>query len=390
MPAFCKLVEYLDRSGWHVEIVFISRDPQSRAHVSQVFAWPELPNVRVRVIPVSRCYSFRFGWVAGEIMLDLRLLGILGQRGIDIAYFDRANINFAAMAKLLGKKVVVRLFGVADLPEYLSTRRWRVFRRLRYWSFRAPYDYVICSKDGSAGAAFMRRYLNAGVPREMLYNGAASDPALHQAPAGTTGLRRQYGLSDDAIILLSTGRVESDRNLMTLLSVVSEMKQEFELFVVIVGEGSEFETLRTAATHLGLDEHILFSGLIPHSQVYQMLHQADIYVSLCIFRSLGNDVLEAMRSAKCIVALDTCRVTGRDEEFKDPELRGCVRLVDRERMQDSLHEELGFLLRNTDQIPSYGRRVAAWATKNVWSWDERLRYEERILRKVIRSTVGGG
>lgn len=387
MPGFCRLVEHLDRRGWDVEIVFISRDPQSPAHRIQAFTWPELPNVRVRILPLFRSYSFRLGWVPGELILSLRVLRILARGQVDLAYFDRANINFAAAARLLGKKAVVRLFGVADLPEYLGTRRWGVFRRLRYWSFRAPFDYVICSKDGSAGGAFMRRYLDANVPREMLLNGAQSDPAADAVLTEGMDLRGQHGLGGDAMVLLSTGRVESDRNLLTLLCVVSKMKQEFELFVVIVGGGSELEVLRSAASRLGLDKRILFTGRVAHSQVYRILQQADIYVSLCIYRSLGNDVLEAMRAAKCIIALDTCQITGRDEEFRDPDLRGCLRLVDRGRIQESLQDELRFLLQNRDQIASYGRRAAAWATKNVWSWDERLQYEERILQEVARSTA---
>ena len=389
MPAFCKLVEHLEQSGWHVEIVFISRDAQSTAMRTEAFSWPELPNVKASVITVPRGLPCRLGWVYGEVVLGLRVLRILARHRTDLTYFDRANINLAAMAKILGKRVVVRLFGVADVPEYLSTRRWGVFPRLRYWSYRAPYDYVICSKDGSAGETFMRGHLSAGVPRELLFNGVQMrDPS--SAPAGDMDLRKQHGLSDDTIVLLSTGRVDGDRNLMTLLRVVSEMEQEFELFVAIVGDGVELETLRMAATLMGLGGRTLFTGRIPHAQVYEALRQADIYVSLCVYRSLGNDVLEAMRAAKCIVALDTCRVTGRDAEFRDPELRGCVRLVDRERMQASLHDELVFLLRNRDEIPSYGEKVAAWATRNVWSWDERLQYEERILREVMRSTSEAG
>lgn len=388
MPAFCKLLEHLDRAGWDIEVVFVSRDAGSPAHTDRQFRWAELPNVGVRVLPLGRRFPFRLGWVPAELSLSFRILLLLVRSRADVAYFDRANINLAAAAKAIGMRVIVRLFGVADLPAFLATRRWGMFPRLRSWTFRARFDYVICSRDGSAGEAFMRKHLHPNVPRELLYNGVAvlREERDLLVDAGSS-LREQYGLSETTLILLSTGRIEADRNLMSLLEVVAGLSATTEVFTIIVGEGDQLDSLKQAASRLGLENQVLFTGRIEHAQVFRVLQQADVYVSLCVYRSLGNDVLEAMRACKCIVAFDTCRVTGRDAEFQDPELRASVRLVDRECIQESLRDELIYLLNNREQIGSLGQRARDWAAKSVWTWDERLDYEERIIHGVIESRM---
>jgi glycosyltransferase involved in cell wall biosynthesis len=366
-----------------VEILFISRDAGSPAHRCQAFSWPELSNIDVRVLPRGRALPVRFGWLLPEVLLSLRVLWILARTRADLTYFDRANVNFAAAAKCLGKRVILRLFGVADLPAYLATRRWKMFPRLRGRAFRAPFDYVICSRDGSAVRAFMRRYLRKSVPRETLYNGAQlPEPASDQAQGRGVSLRGQLGLSDAAVVLLSTGRIEADRHLHILLDVVAELAAPLEVGLVLIGEGDQVGILRRSASESGVEDRVLFTGRIPHAQVYDYLQQADIYVSLCIYGGLGNDVLEAMRSARCILALDTCSETGRDEQFQEPDLRSRLRLVDRTRMRESLEEQLRDLLQNPEEIRRLGERMGAWAADNVWSWDERVLYEEQLLQRV--------
>jgi glycosyltransferase involved in cell wall biosynthesis len=77
---------------------------------------------------------------------------------------------------------------------------------------------------------------------------------------------------------------------------------EFEL--VVVGDGDALASSKELAHRAGLSSRITFLGAVSHSQVDRYLKEADIFLFTSVQDTSGNVLLEAMRNAKPIIALN--------------------------------------------------------------------------------------
>lgn len=115
---------------------------------------------------------------------------------------------------------------------------------------------------------------------------------------------RQAESSDsDSVILISTRQLEPLYMVSDLLEAVSILPERMVKKTIIVGGGSQGDDLRQAVTELGLKE-IEFTGRVPHKQVFDELHRADIYVSCSRSDSTSVSLLEAMASGLFPVVSD--------------------------------------------------------------------------------------
>lgn len=96
-----------------------------------------------------------------------------------------------------------------------------------------------------------------------------------------------YGL-DNLLLALALAR-QHCRNLRALL----------------VGDGSQRETLETMACDLGIEQHIEFAGTVDHARVPHMLSQMDLFVLPSRSEGFGVSAVEAMAMELPVIASDT-------------------------------------------------------------------------------------
>ena len=77
-----------------------------------------------------------------------------------------------------------------------------------------------------------------------------------------------------------------------------------------MGSGSKEKELKELVSSLGLDQHTLFTGSVPHDKVCQSLNMLDVYVALSNMESFGVAVLEA---SSCEIPVVVSRVGGLPE-----------------------------------------------------------------------------
>lgn len=77
-----------------------------------------------------------------------------------------------------------------------------------------------------------------------------------------------------------------------------------DLFLYLIGEGSAKEHYKKLAKQLGIEQQVIFTGRIAHSQIADYHRKIDIFVSLSVLdsESFGVSLVEAMSSKSCIVA----------------------------------------------------------------------------------------
>lgn len=151
-------------------------------------------------------------------------------------------------------------------------------------------------------------------------------------------LRRELGISKDAGVMLSVGRLMPVKGHSYLLSAFSKLLQrsgysnaEQNLYLVLVGDGPEAEKLRQQAEDLSIAEYVVFTGY--RKDVPDFLQMADLFVLPSLMEGMPIILLEAMAAGLPILASD---VGGISEVVIDGESAMLIPSADDEALADSL------------------------------------------------------
>ena len=382
MPAFYRLLEAIHRRGWQADVILLCKQDLEVAGLPARFRCEGLESVLFEAVPYGGIATNRPGWLRREFRQLLCVLSRVFRKRYDLIYCDRGHVMFGALVAGLGRPVVIRLFGVANLPNVLADHPRGLVSTLLRASYRAPFRFVICTDDGSPGSTFMQTWLAPSVPRVLLMNGV--DPGTNENVA--RDLRRDHGLPAETLIMLSVGRLETDRGLNHLirgLGDVSPGGRPFCLF--LVGDGSMHGELKREATQCGISEKVIFVGAVPHEEIQIYLDQGDVFFSLSKLANLNNSVLEALSAGKCVITFDACSSSGRDACFRESELRAAVILIDREAIHETLVTCIENLLIDPDLVQEKGARARAYARRHLRGWSDRIDTEIRMLELVAAS-----
>jgi len=131
--------------------------------------------------------------------------------------------------------------------------------------------------------------------------------ASHQE---TAAVREELGIRENDLVIGSVGRLDRLKGHRVLLEVTADLTEGFpSLRLVIVGDGKEREILETKRSDLGLEDHVILTGI--RDDVERLLPIFDVYVHPTIGREgLPLTVVEAMAARLPVVASD---IGGTDE-----------------------------------------------------------------------------
>lgn len=169
-------------------------------------------------------------------------------------------------------------------PEY---RRW-----LRWTDRRVNGIVVNC--------AYVQRHLieEEGVPEQLVrvcYNGIDLE-RFRSAPAAP--LR---GVPRDAFVIGSTSMLRPEKGLNALIDAFARVRHlRNRMKLVMVGSGSEFESLQERARQAGIFEDCVWQPATPH--VADWLSSFDIFVIPSLTEALSNSLMEAMACGRPAIA----------------------------------------------------------------------------------------
>lgn len=395
MPAYYKLIEELSKQN-DMEVDAICLGKMSHRGVDRLegfrfsglkinfYVFPYVP-VKIFKLFGSKLYTYLSGMI-NEVFHFFYSIKMVSRKKYDLIYIDRANIVIGGfLATFLNKKVVVRFFGVALLNRRMAGIKKWVLEPFKYLSYKAPFSYVICSKDGSGGRYFFEEYLNKETPYEILLNGV--DKTGYTAGSSNI-VRTKYAVPEHAKIILFLSRLDERKGLdlfIKSLRTLSETNRNF--LVIIVGDGPLRRQLEYMVRERGLSDLVKFEGAVEHDITYSYYNAADIYVSLSSIANLSNTVLEAMSAGKCIVtfAKDVLDKTDYDTEEI---LSGKAVLINKRRAAEELPLALDDLLKNDQKIREFSESARELAGKILKSWDDRISYEISLFERISTQKKG--
>lgn len=126
-----------------------------------------------------------------------------------------------------------------------------------------------------------------------------------QLQGGEPGwLRRRYGIPDGVPVLLYVGRLAREKNLDVLLEAFQQvLRREPGCRLVLVGAGPAREELVRRAARLGVENHVVFTGVLSPPEVASCYQGADLFFFASRTETQGLVLAEAMAAGLPVVAV---------------------------------------------------------------------------------------
>jgi 1,2-diacylglycerol 3-alpha-glucosyltransferase len=185
--------------------------------------------------------------------------------------------------------------------------------------------------------------------------------------ARLAGLRRELKIPEGNFVLLYVGRLAEEKNVEELLRFTAELQRP-DVTLLLVGDGPYRQELQMQVRSLGLEEQVVFAGMVSPVQVPEYYRLGDLFVSASSSETQGLTYLEALASGlpalcrrdPCLSGVITDGVNGwqfrDDAEFRVHLLQFLRDRELRERMSRSAAEGA----RSEFSSETFASRVAAF------------------------------
>lgn len=218
-------------------------------------------------------------FLSGSLALRYRF-----SRGLPIVFTNHTRYDLYAQAYLPGMPDII---GETALQAYMPV-------------FCRSCDMVIAPSPGMREV--MQRF-GVDVPIQVVPNGV--DLAPFQTPCEPVD-RAAMGFGPDDVILVYAGRLGPEKNLPFLLRSFSGTAQACEhVKLLIIGDGPERENLEESVRHMGCENRVHFTGMLPYSEIPGCLAMADAFVTASITEVHPLSVIEGMAAGLPILGIQS-------------------------------------------------------------------------------------
>lgn len=131
-----------------------------------------------------------------------------------------------------------------------------------------------------------------------IYNLPAPGEIVYRSERGS--IRKEFGIADDEVLIVSTGRVTAEKGFDTLKDVIIKGNWRSKVKFLIAGEGNYLDKMKEEIDKAGLSERVIFAGY--RSDVNDILRDSDIFVICTKHETLCNSVIEAANNSLPVVA----------------------------------------------------------------------------------------
>ncbi len=285
----------LQQAGHEVKVLTLSGDHHSRRegdtyYIGSMSAGAVYPNARLRLV-------MRHDWV--RELLDWKP---------DIVHSQCILCTFP-LAKEIASACNVPLVNTyhtvyEDFTHYICPSRTvgRELVRLYTKAILMNTQAVVAPTEK------IRELLHGyGVERPIYVIPSAIDTQRYIScpPQLRQSIRAELGIGPDECILMYAGRLAKEKNIEELFHFLQNCPPPQRL--LLVGGGPDQPRLERLAQELGIQERLIFTGLIPPRQMPDYYQAGDIFVSASTSETQGLTYMEAMASARPLLCrADEC------------------------------------------------------------------------------------
>jgi UDP-glucose:(heptosyl)LPS alpha-1,3-glucosyltransferase len=190
-------------------------------------------------------------------------------------------------------------------------------------------------------------------------------------------IRKQFGIGATDIIILFVSMNFDIKGLDAVIAGVARLKSRnlFEKFkLLVVGKGNE-KYYRRLAHDLGIQDHVIFSGVVEKENLEHIYLASDVYVMLSKFDTFGLVVLEAMAASLPVVISGN---VGAKDLIREG-INGFV--INDTDDPDMMAKKLGVML---DEDVRTRMAQAAFETASTYPWEKTAKEVEAVYEELLR------
>jgi glycosyltransferase involved in cell wall biosynthesis len=136
-----------------------------------------------------------------------------------------------------------------------------------------------------------------------------------------SGFKPGVAHTSEEKVILFAGRLDSGKNVRTLILALAQIAHEVPFIALICGDGPRRQYLERLARELGIAHRVVFTGYV--SNIWTLMKGADAFASLSRFEGCPNVVIEAMACGCPLVVSDIPAhreiLGGKAASFVDPD-----------------------------------------------------------------------
>ncbi|UCE38229.1 MAG: glycosyltransferase family 4 protein [Thermoplasmata archaeon] len=189
-------------------------------------------------------------------------------------------------------------------------------------------------------------------------------------------IRKDLNIKEGEIMVLSVQRLHPRKKLQCLLKTARMVNQNHsQVKFVIVGEGPERENLIQMAKSLDLENNVIFTGLVPETQLPKYYAACDIFALHSLYEGFGMVLVEAMATGKPVVSTNV----GAIPEVVD---HGKTGLLVPPLNEMALGENIIRLIEDKELRKKMGRNGLI-RTQQKYNWDNIVKEYLDIYKKLV-------
>lgn len=280
-----------------------------------------LPSLRRSIHPVHDSQAFR---AIGKKIREFKP---------DVVHTHSAKGGLLGRYAAWNQHVPAVIHSVHGAPfhDYQSFAAREFFRRCERWAAKRCHR-MICVAD-----AMTDLMVGAGVAPaakfETIYSGMDVEPFLH-ADDHRQNVRAKYKVHDDEIVIGKIARLFHLKGHDDLITAAAKCVQTNpKIRFLLVGDGILRPSLQARIDDLGLTRHFIFAGLVPPSEVPQLIGAMDALVHTSYREGLARALPQALIAGKPVISYD---VDGAREVAINDVTGYLIRAGDTDRLADAI------------------------------------------------------
>lgn len=279
----------------------------------------------------------------------------------------RANLFVRLILNRISAKWVVTVHSDPDLDFMHNRKMSRVFSALNKWALPKT-DRIFAVSD-----RFKTMLKNYGIPDKKIvpiYNGISFDQGK------ITARRDKFSLHEDDFAAAIVARLHPVKGHSTLFKAIAKVKEEFDITVLIVGEGDMKNNLIAEADKLNISNNVRFLGY--RTDIDEILSIADVSLLTSQSESFPLVLLESAREETSIITTD---VGGVRDLIPDPSYGWVVPIGDPDALAKAITE--AYMMKQTGELQQKGTKLRKFA-ENKFSVQQLQKSIEDEYSKLVK------
>jgi glycosyltransferase involved in cell wall biosynthesis len=297
-----------------------------------------------------------------DLLYGYEVHGVLAQRRV------RRQVDLPLVARFQG----------TVMHPHLGRRLSLLRRYEEVQALRTPADVYVMTNDGTQGDEVLRTLNPASEGRVRFWrNGLDLANTRPPAPEDAAQARTGLGLTADDFVLVTASRLARWKRIDRAIDAVALLDRHgLNARLLVVGDGEERQNLEAQARDLGVSDRVRFVGGVPQPEVQRYLWAADVFLSVNELSNVGNPLLEAMMTRRCILTLDE----GDTRDLIEDGVTGVL-------LPTGEPAAIADALVTLAGDPALRERLADgaldYARQHFWSWDQRLDAEVDAIEALV-------